>query len=97
MHATGFRSIAFPDGRLYHGECSSDGVLNGRGKLTWPSGDVYEGNWIDDKMNGRGKLVYSNGDTYDGDFLNDKRHGLGKYTCSGGEVFNGLWKDNNVM
>ena len=33
-----------------------DGLKNGYGKMVFPSGDVYEGMWVDNKMHGEGNL-----------------------------------------
>lgn len=33
------------------------------GKLTWRTGEVYEGDWKDDMMHGIGKILDKNGET----------------------------------
>jgi hypothetical protein len=45
--------------------------LNGTGKLTYPNGDIYEGQFFEDKISGKGKVYYANGDIYDGQFKDD--------------------------
>jgi len=41
-------------------------LANGRGKLIHNDGDVYEGEWVNDKAEGRGVYLHSNGAKYDG-------------------------------
>ena len=41
----------------------------------WHDGDVYEGDWKEDKRTGKGICKYQNGDVYEGDFLNNNKHG----------------------
>lgn len=38
-------------------------------------GDIYEGEWLNDKAHGRGKYKHSNGATYEGEWQFDKQHG----------------------
>lgn len=40
--------------------------MQGKGKYTWSNKNVYEGNFVQDKMNGFGKLIFANGDVYEG-------------------------------
>ena len=51
-----------------------------KGILTWPNGDIYEGEYTEDIRNGFGIYKYSNGNRYEGEFKNDKQHGKGKIT-----------------
>ena len=30
--------------------------------MTWTNGDVYDGDWVDNKKHGKGKMTYPNGD-----------------------------------
>ena len=47
-------------------------------------GDVYEGEWVDDKANGKGKYFHANGANYDGEWKNDLQHGEGVEKWSDG-------------
>ena len=38
-------------------------------------GDVFEGDFKDDKMEGKGKYTYTDGGVYEGDFKDDKMEG----------------------
>ena len=43
--------ITWPDGSKFEGMFRNN-KANGRGRLLHANGEVYEGNWIDDKTNG---------------------------------------------
>ena len=64
---------------------------------TWYNGNVYEGEWRDDKRHGHGKCTFSTGDVYEGEWKDGKKHGRGKYTYSTGDVYEGEWKDNKIL
>jgi hypothetical protein len=53
------------------------GLPNGYGKLTWPNGDYYEGNFKFGKRNGFGKRINVDGSEYQGEYLEDKPNGRG--------------------
>lgn len=38
-------------------------------------GDVYEGEWVNDKAEGHGTYSHANGAFYEGSWLDDKQHG----------------------
>lgn len=44
---------------------------HGKGKFIHVDGDLYEGEWIDDKANGYGVYIHANGTRYEGNWLND--------------------------
>ena len=50
------------------------------GSYTWKSGDIYLGEWKNDKWHGQGTYIYSNGDKYIGEYKNNKKNGKGTYT-----------------
>ena len=62
---------------VYEGEVDAEGRPHGKGTMKYASGDVYEGEYKDDKKHGRGKQVWPNGDIYDGQWLNNYAHGEG--------------------
>lgn len=60
--------------------------------ITFPNGDVYEGEIEDGKPDGQGKMTYFNGIIYEGEFKSGKPDGLGKVTYA--EAFyEGEFKD----
>lgn len=84
--------IQFNNG-IFEGEVTSDisrhgkffielwPILEGEGIMKFENGDVYKGNYKDDKRSGFGVYTWSNGDTYDGEWVDDLRHGRFEY-CS---------------
>lgn len=59
------------------------------GRLVCVDGNVYEGEWLDDKKHGQGREVYPNGARYVGTFLYSKRHGSGMTTNADGSIYDG--------
>jgi hypothetical protein len=47
-------------------------MANGYGRLVHAEGDVYEGEWEDDKANGFGVYTHFNGSRYEGQWYQDK-------------------------
>ena len=66
----------------------------GKGKITYSSGDKYEGEWISLRKQGYGKLTNAYGHIYEGEWYENKRHGKGRIECLGEvfEVYDGEWK-----
>ena len=51
------------------------------------NGDVYEGEWVNDKQEGQGTMTYKQlGNVYDGEWKDGQRNGKGKMT------YKGLWE-----
>lgn len=49
-------------------------------------GEVYEGEWVNDKAHGFGVYLHSDGSRYEGEWLNDKQHGTGIETWQDGII-----------
>lgn len=41
-------------------------MANGEGRLIHSKGDVYEGEWVNDKAHGKGVYMHQDGATYQG-------------------------------
>jgi len=53
------------------------GLRNGNGVGYYSNGNIYEGEWVNDKKHGHGKYIFKNGDIYEGEFKNDEINGKG--------------------
>ena len=49
--------------------------MHGHAKITWPNGDVYEGDAANGNLYGDGKWTLRNGDVYEGEISNEKAKG----------------------
>eukprot|EP00795_Rhopilema_esculentum_P011593 gene11596-21830_t len=54
-----------PEKGDYFGETNFRGAKHGHGAFSFPNGDMYEGQWKDDKMHGFGEYRFSNGEIAD--------------------------------
>jgi hypothetical protein len=60
--------------------------------FTFACGDIYDGQYQDDKMHGTGVFTFASGDIYDGQYQDGKKHGTGVYTFASGTVdHDGEW------
>ena len=47
-------------------------MANGKGRLIHCDGDVYEGEWLNDKAHSNGTYIHMDGAKYTGEWLEDK-------------------------
>ncbi|VUD68940.1 hypothetical protein TDB9533_04300 [Thalassocella blandensis] len=80
--------VTAEDGGHYTGECVN-GVFEGHGVFTWPSGNKYDGMWKNGKQHGVGKLMYNNGAVYTGEFAEGVEHGGGLMRWPNGSSYQG--------
>lgn len=87
---------------VYEGEYK-DGLKHGRGKMTFPGGDKFDGFFANNSMEGEGTYTYTSGDIYSGSFVGGKKEGEGRYefgkdesqvvgTWVGGAITTGTWE-----
>ena len=57
---------------------------NGKGKMIYTNGDIYEGDFIDGIPNVKGKYTFSEDGVYEGDFANGSFNGKGILTLFAG-------------
>ena len=67
--------------------------MHGKGTYTWLNGDMYAGDWRNDKRHGKGKSKYTDGEEYDGEWYEDHKHGKGTFKSSSGNILVGEWKN----
>ena len=68
----------------------------GVGIMKYKNGDVYEGNWKDDKRDGTGTITYKNGDKYEGEWKNDGKVGTGIMKYNNGDIYEGKWENGQI-
>jgi hypothetical protein len=66
-------------------------LKGGKGKYTWPNGDVYEGDFKADVQHGLGKVIFAQGGSYQGSFWLGKYHGVGNMEWHTGDTYQGAW------
>ena len=69
---------------------------NGKGKIYFSSGSIFEGTFQDGIRNGFGKYQYISSGYYEGYFKNDDYEGEGKYVTEDGTIFEGLYKSGKL-
>eukprot|EP00753_Platysulcus_tardus_P015994 PLAT5367.3.p3 GENE.PLAT5367.3~~PLAT5367.3.p3 ORF type:complete len:137 (-),score=34.54 PLAT5367.3:115-525(-) len=69
-------------------------MKHGVGEMTWTRGDVYHGDWENNKMHGHGTYTWSAGRIYEGEWVKHQRHGHGVETLPTTEVYDGDWRSN---
>ena len=63
--------------------------ISGTGRVTWATGDVFEGTLERGLRQGKGSIAWANGQRYDGDWVNDKPSGQGKVHFANGNDYEG--------
>ena len=64
-------------------------------KVAAVSGDVYKGEFLDNKEHGKGRLEFASGGWYEGMFLNGRMHGRGKREYASVGHYEGDFHENN--
>ena len=75
--------MRYKSGNIYEGEWSRlnrgpKELPHGKGKMTYPNGDVYEGDFHYGRKWSNGKMTYADGSRYQGKWEYDKKIGLGE-------------------
>ena len=89
-----YKTLIFPKGGKYTGECNKKDKPHGQGTYVWGSGGKYIGNWKDGKQDGHGAFEAADAQTYTGGWRNGKKHGPGTMTGPHGSRYIGEFKNN---
>ena len=73
-----------------------DGKPEGKGKVVFDSGSVYEGDFHNGWRDGEGVHTFANGDRYEGSFKEDMRTGQAEYIFKNGDVYEGVFLDGKL-
>lgn len=91
----GFREgqgIEVSKGKAFIGEFKNDSKY--KGKLTFDSGDIYEGDFDNNSFHGKGHFIWKNsGHEYVGEYKNDKFNGEGIYRWNENDYYKGGYKE----
>ena len=88
------KGIEYNEDYNYNGDFINN-IKEGKGKIIFINfGDIYEGDFHDDKINGKGFYKWKNKETYYGDFINAKMHGHGIYKWPDGSQYEGEYINN---
>ncbi len=91
VHAQREPTVVLPDAGRYYGPLI-DGLLEGEGRLEWPTGARYEGEFQGGLMHGQGRYRYADGAVYEGMFEHGMVSGYGRLTTADGRVYEGRFE-----
>ena len=69
---------------------------HGKGKMWWPDGAVYQGDFFDGFRDGYGLHDFANGDRYEGRVVKNKFDGEGSFFWADGKSYHGEWKNGEI-
>jgi hypothetical protein len=79
------------------GDWNGGNFESGKVKITNKSGEIYEGEYKDNKMHGKGKYTWKNGDYEEGIFKDDNfQSGEVKYTYENGNIYEGKYENRKL-
>ena len=82
-------TLSFADGSVYSGPLNEEGLAHGSGRLDWPNGKYYEGDFYAGMQQGTGVLVEPDGTVYTGEFQNGEPNGRGTMVFENGTTYEG--------
>merc|ERR1712176_1647100 len=73
------------------------GEMSGQGKMSWPSGAVYEGGYREGLKCGEGMVTWPDGRVYKGQWENGEQHGRGMEVDINGRIIHGHWNMGKLL
>ena len=86
--------LRYPNGDVYRGALSVDGLREGQGTCVFQSGAEYTGDWKGDVMEGYGRLKQGE-ESYDGEWHQGVQSGNGVYISEDGGRYEGEWQNGD--
>ncbi|KXS18461.1 hypothetical protein M427DRAFT_109636 [Gonapodya prolifera JEL478] len=74
---------------VYEGDRDANGARHGKGKTTFPNGDMYIGEYVNGLKQGKGVYRWKNGAIYSGDYVANAREGRGTFVYPDGSRYKG--------
>ncbi|GMH76037.1 hypothetical protein TL16_g06949 [Triparma laevis f. inornata] len=65
--------------------------IQGEFRVTYQNGEVYEGEYVDERRHGIGEYHYLDGSVHEGEWFKNRRQGFGVFTTEDGSVYEGEW------
>ena len=81
--------MAMSNGFIYIGAFVNDKPDSKTGRLLFPNGKIFEGEFVQGQCSTIGKLLYPNGDIYYGQHKNFEKEGQGKMVYIDGTIYEG--------
>lgn len=85
-----------PAAASYDGTTNGRGEPHGKGRRTFTSGHVYDGQWQDGRCHGFGRFTYPDGQVFEGQWEGGRRNGEGTLSMPDGETISGTWVDDTL-
>lgn len=90
-------TINYDNGDAYIGEHNYIGQRHGKGMYKWHTGEVYDGEWWEDRQQGMGKSKHKTGQyRYIGEWYYGKEHGKGILHATSGDIYDGEMKHGQI-
>ena len=66
-----YKKIKYKHDSVYTGQVlQRTGQREGKGKMQWSDGSLFEGIWRNDKANGQGRMIFADRSIYEGEWVN---------------------------
>lgn len=67
--------------------------MTGKGRIIWPTGTSYDGEFSGNYLHGFGTFTGSDGSVYRGAWRMNAQHGIGRKQYHNSDVYDGCWKE----
>ena len=89
--------ISYFDKKYYEGQIDPKSFLpEGAGRMEYPNGNSYEGNWKGGQFHGSGRFSWHDGSSYNGDYVEGTKHGQGRFVYPSKKYYEGSWENGSM-
>lgn len=82
--------------KIIFDQCVSGNCVNGRGKMVYTVGDIYEGDFVNGIREGQGTYTFQTGVVYVGQFANNLFNGKGTMKFADGKSYEGDYVNGKI-